>query len=438
MEKRERLEQYLEEDGLDAVWFARPNSFAWLTGGSNVVDRESDVGIAAIGYERGESRLRLVTNNIEADRLVAEEVPELDVALDADVNENGNGNENENENENEDVDTETDLVVERDPWHDSTVPSQIAARVAEDERAAADVDIPGLETIDPSRLRQPLTDRDIERYRNLGRETARAVESVCRELQPRDTEHEVASALRVALSARGIEAPVVLVGGSKRAQQYRHYTPTQAELGEYALVSVTAERAGLHASCTRTVAFDPPEWLEQHHEAAARVEATALAATRAVAAVDAGESDDGSGGEATAETPATAGDVFAAIQDAYEAVGHPEEWEHHHQGGAAGFDGREWVATPGSDEPVDAPMAYAWNPTVQGAKSEDTVLVTAEGGSESENETATADDYESLTTTDDWPTITVDAVELECVGDIELEDPLVLEIERPGILELEG
>ena len=368
MDKRERLETYLEFNDLESVWFARPNSFAWLTGGSNVVDRETDAGVAAIGYDG--SDLILVTDNIEADRLTAEELPDLEAS---------------------------GVEIERFPWHASSLADAIAERVG-DDRAAADVDVPGLERVDPTPLRQPLTERDRERYRELGGQTASAVESVCRELRRDDTEHEVASALRVALSARNIEAPVVLVGGSDRVQRYRHYTPTEAELGDYALVSVTAERAGLHASCTRTVAFDPPEWLAERHEAAARVETTALAATRAAAAND--DSDEG-----------TAGDVFAAVQNAYAAVGYEGEWERHHQGGAAGFAGREWIATPDHDAPVTAPMAYAWNPTVQGAKSEDTALVT--------------DNVEVLTTTDRWPTTTVDAVDRD------------LELERPDILELE-
>jgi hypothetical protein len=36
-------------------------------------------------------------------------------------------------------------------------------------------------------------------------------------------------------------------------------------------------------------------------------------------------------------------------------------------------------------------MAFAWNPTIQGAKSEDTVLVTENG-------------FEVLTATGEWPT----------------------------------
>ncbi|WP_435551909.1 M24 family metallopeptidase [Natrinema sp. CGMCC1.2065] len=372
MDKHDRLEAHLESTGLDSVWFARPNAFAWLTGGNNVVDREGDAGVAAVGYDGTE--ITLVANNIEADRIVAEELPDLD----ADA-----------------------VSVVEFPWHASSLAAAIADRVGPDERAAADIEVPGLERVDPTALRQPLTERDRERYRDLGEETAAAVESVCRELQRSDTEHEVASALRVALSARNIETPVVLVGGAERVQRYRHYTPTEAELGDYVLVSVTAERGGLHASCTRTVAFDPPAWLEERHRAAARVETTALAATQA-AAID-GETD-GSG-----TTGGTAGAVFAAIQDAYDAVGYEGEWRHHHQGGAAGFAGREWIATPGHDAPVEAPMAYAWNPTVQGAKSEDTALVTDDG-------------IDVLTATDRWPTMTATAVD----RDLELERPVPL------------
>ncbi len=385
MEKLERLDDYLEARDLTSVWFARPNSFTWLTGGSNVVDRSADAGVAAIGYDGDE--LTLLTDNIEADRLLEEECPDL----------------------------EESPAVERFSWHETSLEDALAEYAG--ENAAADIDVPWFERVDPTALRQPLTEQDRERYRNLGAETAAAVESVCHELRSEDTEHEVASALRVALSAREIEAPVILVGGSERATEYRHYTPKREELGDYALVSVTAQRDGLHASCTRTVAFDPPAWLEDRHEAATRVETTALAATQELATTNpeltnADPAATNEGPETATTTPestATAGDVFDAIQHAYDDVGWDGEWELHHQGGAAGFAGREWIATPDLEAAVRAPMAYAWNPTVQGAKSEGTVLVTEE-------------EFEPLTTTGQWPTVTARAVDRD------------LELERPGIL----
>ncbi|WP_435195120.1 M24 family metallopeptidase [Natronomonas sp. EA1] len=353
-----RLDSLLAERGLDAVWFARPDNFAWLTGGSNVVDRTGDIGVAAARYD---GQLTVVTNDIEGERLAVEELPE-------------------------------GVSVETVPWHEGSLAEAVRART--DGTAAADFPVEGLEPLDASPLRQPLSDRDVERYRALGRETAAALEAACRAATPEDTEQAVAGDLRGRLARRGIDAPVALVGGERRAPRFRHYTPIDVPLGDYALVSVTARRDGLYASCTRTVAFDTPDWLPERHRAATRVETTAIEATQRVGR---------EGG--------TAGDVFGAIQNAYAALGYHGEWEHHHQGGAAGFAGREWIATPTSDAPVHLPMAYAWNPTVQGSKSEDTVLVR-------ENE------IEVLTRTGDWP-----ETDVTSVGE-------GLTIARPGILSL--
>jgi len=342
--RTDRLDDYLDERDLAAVWFARPGSFAWLTGGDNVVDRAGTTGVAAAGYD-GEG-LTVVTSNIEAPRLRAEELP-------------------------------ADASLVAFDWYERSLADAVAAVTP--RPAAADFDVPGLVSVDAPPLRQPLTDGDVARYRDLAADCAAVVESVCREAAATDAERAVAADLRGRLFERGVESPVVLVGGGERAA-YRHYTPKDEPLGEYALVSVTASRGGLHASLTRTVAFDAPDWLADRHRAAARVEATALAATR-----DAGRE----GG--------TAGDVFACVREAYGAVGYPEEWTRHHQGGAAGYAGREWIATPAGDAPVALPMAYAWNPTVQGAKSEDTVLVTADG-------------TEVLSAMGEWPTAAVEPV----------------------------
>jgi Xaa-Pro aminopeptidase len=352
--RAERLDAYLAATGYDAVWFARPNAFAWFTGGSNVIDREDSVGVAAAGYVADPpdelSRFRAVAPAGEAARIAAEELPDA-------------------------------FDLEAVPWH---TPLGEAVAERSPEAAAADFDGPGLDKIDPGPLRQPLSEADIERYRQLGEETAAAVERVCRELSPEDTEHEVASALRITLSSGTIEAPVVRVAGSERAGRYRAPPAGGAELGDYAVVSVTSARGGLHASLSRTVAFDPPMGLRERSRAAARVQATALAATHSAV-----------------ESTGDAGEVFEAIRDAYTAVGHPDEWQAGDQGGAAGFARREWLAGPETTPPVTAPMGYAWNPTIGSVRSEDTYLVAADDG------------LECLTATPNWPTRTVSAVAFE-------------------------
>ncbi len=345
--RRRRLSSFLESNDLEAIWVARPNNFAWLTGGSNVVSRDSPIGVAAAGYQR-DGGFRVLTNSIEADRLRDEELP-------------------------------AEFSVTALEWYTDSLAEAIVSESP--TPAAADFAVEGLSEVDCSALRQPLSTEDLERYRAFGSETTTAVERVCRGLSTAHTERAAATEVRSALEARGITAPVVLVGSANRTQQYRHYTPTTAELGDYALVSVTAQRGGLYTSLTRTVVFEKPAWLDERFHAAASVEATALAATQRAGR-------DGA--------PARA--VFEAIQRAYEAVGWSEEWQSHHQGGAAGFAGREWIATPDCTRRVHVPQAYAWNPTVQGAKSEGTVLVTAAG-------------LEPLTLSESWPTVSVSPTE---------------------------
>jgi len=295
MTLQERLDSYLDSTDLEAVWFARPNSFAWLTGGGdNVVDRTGDVGVAAAGYD-GDA-ITVVTDNIEAARLRDEELA-------------------------------GDVTIETFQWYEQSLGEALAA--FSPEPAAADFDAPGMESVDASTLRQPLTEG-----RSLPTRSSPATSQTLSrpsrgETSADDTELQVTAELRRKLEAQDIAVPVGLVGSAERAQSYRHYTSTDAELGDYALLSVTAERDGLFTSCSRTVTFDPPDWLEERTHDAMRVEATALAATREVGR---------DGG--------TAGDVFEVVQEAYATLGWEGEWENHHQGGAAGFAGREWIATP--------------------------------------------------------------------------------------------
>ena len=348
--RAERLDAYLAATGYDAVWFANPDAFAWLTGGDNTVGAVSGgTGVAAAGYVPGDApAFRAMAPAGEADRIAAEELPDS-------------------------------FAVETVPWHASLADAVAAESIG---MAAADFDVPGLDRIDAGPLRQPLAADDVERFRSLAEETAAAVERVCRQLTAEDTEHEVASALRIALSSGEMSAPMVRVAGRERAETYRSPPAGAGDLGDYGVLSVTAERRGLHVSLTRTVAFDPPERFKEQFRAAARIEATALAATH----------------EAV-ETGGDAGDVFEAIREASDELGFPDAVEAGEQGGAAGFARREWLAAPEADDPVRAPMGYAYNPVVVGARSEDTYLV--ETGEEP---------LECLSATPNWPTFDVEAV----------------------------
>ena len=80
------------------------------------------------------------------------------------------------------------------------------------------------------------------------------------------------------------------------------------------------------------------------------------------------------GQDAAAEQRARS-DGFKIAQAAYAAQGFPGEERFHHQGGPTGYGEREWVATPNGTEVVVNNQAFAWNPSIRGGKTEDTVLL---------------------------------------------------------------
>jgi len=91
----------------------------------------------------------------------------------------------------------------------------------------------------------------------------------------------------------------------------------------------------------------------------------------------------------------TLGAIFAEAQAAYQAVGFADQWRFHHQGGSCGYLPREVKAAPGEPTVALADQAFAWNPTIAGTKSEDTILCRESGG-------------ELLAEPTDWPTISTE------------------------------
>ncbi|RLN95219.1 hypothetical protein BBJ28_00007961 [Nothophytophthora sp. Chile5] len=134
--------------------------------------------------------------------------------------------------------------------------------------------------------------------------------------------------------------------------------------------------------------------LLRRHEAATYVDAVLIANTR------------------TAGTKA--GDMLTIAQNAYAEKGFEGEWNYHHQGGCAAYKRREWVANPSVDRVTGLNQAYAWNPSVAGTKSEDTILCYANAQGKPV--------VEVISTSPDWPVLE------HTIGD--------LTIARPGILHL--
>ena len=335
----------LAAHGLAGVRLRGVDWFAWATGGgSNVVILTTESGVAEILVT--EEGAWVLTDSIEAERLRAEEVP-------------------------------AELVVWSAPWNapaerQAFVDEQIAgARLASDRPKAAEVALPA-ELVAAKRR---LLAAELERYRALGADAARAMTDVLARARPEWTERRLAGEGAAAPWARGIHPTLTLVAGERRLPIYRHATAGPEPLGARAMLVFCGRRHGLYANLTRFVYFRPPSDQERRlAEDVARVESAAWASSA---------------------PGATLGAVYAAIVDAYADLGHPRAELAHHQGGTTGYLSRELVALPALEVTIDADTALAWNPSLPGAKIEDTVVTTARG-------------LEILTVDPAWPTVTVD------------------------------
>jgi antitoxin VapB len=131
--------------------------------------------------------------------------------------------------------------------------------------------------------------------------------------------------------------------------------PTEKKLDKYAMLVLCGRLFGLVCSITRLVHFGTlSEDLNRRVSAAAQVNATLIAGSRPKRRLS---------------------EVLAEAQRSYANVGFPTEWQQHHQGGIAGYEPREILATPTSTEEIVEGQVLAWNPSIAGVKMEDTIVV---------------------------------------------------------------
>lgn len=317
-DKVSKVRNLLEKEGLSGLLLTKGVNFTWLTGGRPYINFLMEGACAQIWIDK--SKVVLISNNIEAQRLTEEELKGLP------------------------------FEVLSHNWWEGKSPNELAERLAEGKSWKTDDQIPGFAS-----LRWTLNENEISRYRNLGKDGAILMEKIAKEIQPGDTEIDIARKIRMEGLKVGIEAPVCLVATDERCFLRRHPLPTEKPLDKLAMLVISGLRDGLYLSLTRMVHFGTPdEEFLARHRAVLEVEAAMLAATQAGAIAE---------------------EVFATTQKAYENVGFADQWQFHHQGGLAGYQSREYRIQPGNKEPFQTSQAFAWNPTIAGVKSEDTVLI---------------------------------------------------------------
>jgi len=363
--KMKKVQSFLDQEGLAGILLTQIRNVRWITGGkaNTQIVLNKDVGAASLLIMR-DGKKYLICNGSEAPRLMNEDLKGLGYEL------------------------------KLYNWYEANavkdIRGEIIKKIAGDGVIGSDVDFPGTvnKASEFSKLRFQLTESEIKRYRWLGKEVTESVEKVCRMIEPGMSEYEIEYLTAAELRSRGIFPTVLLIGVDDRIFKYRHALPGGAKLKKYAMVNVVAEKWGMPIAVTRFVYFGRvPDELRKKLEACAIVMSKFEEATKP--------------GKSLAE-------IFEECKDWYAEVGYENEWQKHHQGGAIGYNDREYVIYPGIDEIVYDNQAFAWNPTITGVKVEDTIIA-KKGG------------FEVITYTGNWP-----MVEVKVNGKV---------YKQPGILE---
>jgi len=350
--------ELLDRHNLDALYLQRISSFAWATcGAASYINTATSTGEASVLITR-DARY-LLTNNIEEPHYDKEEKLKAQ-----------------------------GWEFQISPWYE---PASAFERLTKGLRVGGDVSQPGAIDLSSAvtELRMNLLPEEQDRFCEVARLSAGAMEAAVRAAQPGMTEYEIAAKLAQEAYARELLPIVNLVATDERIFGFRHPLPASKKMNKYAMLVLCGRKYGLVCSVTRLIHYGPlSDELKKKQAAVAQVDANVIAATR---------------------PGATLAEMFGEIQAAYAGAGYPDEWQLHHQGGPAAYEPREFIATPSNQARVAVGQAYAWNPSITGAKVEDTVLITDDG-------------FEVMTEMAGWPVIEISA------GGRLVRRPLILEV----------
>lgn len=320
-EKIQKLRRLLTERDLCAVVVEKQNNFSWLTGGRGFIGLASENACGSLVVTKED--VFLLANNIEADRLATEEIP-------------------------------FPVTKKVYPWHEDEKRAKLlneltSGKYATDSSLAAEF----------FGLRIRLDEEEIQSFREYGKLAAEQLEEGMKNLNKGDSELALAGEISERLWSVGIEPTTLLIAFDERISRYRHPLPTQNRLETTAMGVICVRYKGLFLSATRLVNLGKiSNELRKKHQAVCRVDAAAISQTVKGAAFS---------------------DVFSKVKEAYESTGFGDEWQYHHQGGLTGYMGRELRLLPQSDFIVEEQQAFAYNPTITGTKSEDTIVTRSKG-----------------------------------------------------------
>ncbi|HER25373.1 MAG TPA: peptidase M24 [Candidatus Atribacteria bacterium] len=329
-EKKKRIRNLMSKLNLDAILLRKHCNFSWLTcGGINYVSIATEMGSASLLITGNEEYV--ICNNIEAERIEKEEK----------LSEQG-------------------YQIKSFKWYEDRE-GKMVEEITQGGKVGCDGDFSRTINIsnDLNPLRYSLTSWEVERYKEVGYLTSKAIEETAETIIPGNKECEIVGRLAERLWYDRLDYITTFCAADERISYFRHPIASEKKINKRAMLCVNARKWGLIISLTRFVQFGKvPDELRKKYDANVYIDCVLMANTIP--------------GKPVVE-------AFEKGIEAYKEVGYPEEYQLHHQGGAIGYNGRDYKVNFQTKEVVQENQGFTWNPSITGSKSEDTMLATSDG-----------------------------------------------------------
>lgn len=223
-------------------------------------------------------------------------------------------------------------------------------------RVISDIPLPGTDFRPDSfcGLYFPLTEKEVQKYRVLGKMTEQILYDAACAIRPGMTEYQVQGMLAGLYGENDISISVMLIGSDRRIAAYRHCMPSGKEIEKLLLISTAVKKWGLHANVARMVSFgEIPEDTKRRYEAVREIEAEVISLS----------------------TPGrTFSEILAVQKKMYQERGFGDEWQCHYQGGVTGYMVSDPTLCMDKQNVLVGNQAYDWFITITGTKGEELTL----------------------------------------------------------------
>ncbi len=314
---------FLEDAGYDALLLQTPASFAWFTSGG---DCSRGLGVDAVAslFITPEARV-VVCSNVDSARLFETEIHGLGFQL-----------------------------KER-PWHEPR--SILVEDLCRGRKVASDTGTARTTNVADQirKMRVELSEIELQRIRDLGRQVTHAVEATARHLERGQSEAEIAGHLTHRLLRHSIQPAQLQVISDGRGRRFRHWSFGTDPVESTCTVAAVGRKYGLCVTAARTVSFgEPTERIAADHQHV----------TMALAS-----------GIHFAQAGCDVSDLWQRIQRIYEKCGSSDEWRLADQGAISAFEPAEVPILPSAKMRLCAGMAVHLHPSVGSAMGGETILV---------------------------------------------------------------